>query len=233
MQVTTIRIDLNTAPSSILFLRSLILLILILITGTRPAGAALTDLSTEDMARLKDGKILLQTIHSEKPGAAARVIALFHSNANAVWDIIGYCKYEFIYMQGLKLCEMLEGDQFHMKMRHRVRKSWYTPTLDFTFEANREPGGNGEAHLIGGDLKVLQGEWKLFPLKHDNSVIVVHEIRIQPKIPAPKWLVRRSLRKDLSGMLACIRGLAKASGDKARTEADLKRCPGKKTAVSE
>ena len=208
------------------------LLILIALVSTRSSGAATKDLSDDEMARLKRGEVLLQTIQDEKPGAAARVTALFHTNAQAIWDIIGYCKYEYIYMQGLKYCEMLDGDQFHMTMRHRLRSSWYTPTLDFTFEANREPGGDGEAHLIDGDLKILEGSWKFSPLADDNNVIVVHEIRIQPKLPAPGWLVRRNLQRDLPAMLACIRGLARASGDDGRIEADLEKCPGEIPAVS-
>ncbi len=208
------------------FLRTLALLVLIVMGVTQLCEAASTGLNDDDMAGLQRGEILLQIIHTEKSGGAARVTALFHTSAEAVWDIIGYCKYQFIYMQGLELCEMLAGDQFHMTMHHRVRNSWYTPTLDFTFEAHRAPGGNGQARLIEGDLKVLEGQWKLFTLTDDNSVIVVHEIRIQPKIPAPKWLLRRSLRRDLPDMLACIRGLARASGDNGHIESDLERCPG-------
>jgi len=192
----------------------------------RSSEAASLDLNDNDMARLKRGEVLLQTIQDEKPGTAARVTALFQTNAQAIWDIIGYCKYEYIYMQGLKYCEMLDGDQFHMTMRHRIRNSWYTPTLDFTFEANREPGGDGEAHLIDGDLKILEGSWKFSPLADDNSVIVTHEIRIQPKLPAPAWLVRRNLQRDLPAMMACIRGLARASGGDDQIERDLKQCPG-------
>jgi hypothetical protein len=213
-------------------LRTLTLLILFLIVIARPAGAASSNMSDDDAARLKRGEILLQIIHDEKPGAAARVTAVFHSSASAVWDIIGYCKYELVYMQGLKSCEMLEGDRFHMTMRHRMRNSWYAPTMDYIFEARREPGGNGQAHLVEGDLKVLEGQWKFFPLADDYHVIVVHEIRIQPKIPVPKWLVRRSLRRDLPDMLACIRGLASASGRNSDIEDDLKRCPGKVSSVS-
>lgn len=208
------------------------LLILLMLTGMEVSAAASTDLNEDDVTRLKRGEILLQNIHVEKSGAAARVTALFHSNTNAVWDIIGYCRYQLVYMQGLKLCEVVEGDQFHMTMRHRIRNSWYTPTMDFTFEANREPGGNGQVLLLGGDLNILEGQWKLIPLAGDNHVIVIHEIRIQPKIPAPKWLVRRSLRKDLPGMLACIRGLARASGEDNLIEGDLKQCPGRISELS-
>ena len=214
------------------FLQALAILVLMTLVSTRFSEAASINLSDDELARLTRGEILLQIVQDEKPGSAARVTALFHTNAQAIWDIIGYCKYEFIYMRGLKLCEMLEGDQFHMTMRHRVRNSWYTPTLDFTFEANREPGGDGEAHLIDGDLKILEGRWKLSPLADNNSVIVVHEIRIQPKLPAPEWLVSRNLKRDLPAMMACIRGLARASGDDDHIEGDLKQCPGEISGVA-
>ena len=214
------------------FFRTTSLLVLIAGASLQISQAAAADLSDDDMARLQRGEVLLQTIHAEKSGGAARVVALFHTNANEIWNIIGYCEYEFIYIRGLKLCKMLEGNQFHMKMHHRLRNSWYSPTLDFTFEARREPGGDGEAHLIDGDLKILEGRWKLSPLGDDNSVIVVHEIRIQPKLPAPRWLVRRSLRRDLPAMMACIRGLARASGDNDLIVADLKQCPGEVSGVS-
>ncbi len=198
---------------------------LLVIPGvSEPAAAQQQNL---DLQRLQDGAILLQTLHSDKPGGAARVTALFHSSAEAVWNIIGYCEYEFIYIRGLSLCEVLEPGLRKMLMRHRLRNSWYTPALEFVFEAYRRPGNVGDARLVEGDLKVLQAQWKLVPAADDSYVVVTHEVRIQPRIPAPRWLVRRSLRKDLPDMLACIRGLAKASGDNARVLADLSRCAGK------
>lgn len=214
------------------FLQALAILVLMTLVSTRYSQAVSINLSDDELAHLTRGEILLQAVQDEEPGAAARVTALFHTNSQAIWDIIGYCKYEFIYMRGLKLCEMLDGDQFHMTMRHRIRNSWYTPTLDFTFEANREPGGDGQAHLIDGDLKILEGRWKLSPIANENSVIVVHEIRIQPKLPAPEWLVRHNLQRNLPAMMACIRGLARASGDNGQIEGDLKRCPGEISGVS-
>lgn len=232
MHVTTRDGIVLNVPRLSLFLQALAMPVLILIISTRLSVAVSIDLGDDDMDRLKRGEILLQTMHSEKPGAAARVTALFHGNADSVWDIIGFCKYEFIYVRGLKECEMLEGDQFQMTMHHRIRNSWYTPTLDFIFKAMREPGGDGYTQLLEGDLKVFEGQWEFFPLRDDNAVIVVHQLRVQPKIPAPKWLVRRSLHHDLPDMLACIRGLAGASGDKIHIEDDLDRCPGKISELS-
>ena len=194
--------------------------------------AAPAGLSDENLARLKRGEILLQTIHAEKPGAAARVTALLHTDADTVWNILGYCKYELIYVKGLKTCEMLEGDQYQMKVHHRLRNSWYTPTLDFVFAASRDADGTGRASLVSGDLKVFDGLWKLYPLESEDSVIAVHEIRIQAKMPAPKWLIRRTLHKDLPDMMACIRGLANASGTDRHVSRDLKRCAGDISALA-
>ena len=179
-----------------------------------------------DLARLKRGEILLQTIHRDKPGGAARVTALFHSTPEAIWDIIGYCEYEFIYIRGLKICEVLKPGQSQMVVHHRLRNNWYTPTLDFTFEASRSPDNMGEARLVSGNLKALHGLWRMVPLENEKYVIVVHEIRIQSMIPAPRWLVRRSLLNDLPDMIACIRGLARASGGNQQISDDLKRCAG-------
>jgi len=203
-----------------------ILLALVFSSGLGVAAPDPEQGSEVDLARLKNGEILLQIIDSDKPGGAARVSALFHSSVAAVWDIIGYCKYEFIYVRGLKKCEVLTPGLGNMRVHHRVKNSWYAPTLDFTFDASRGPGHVGEAHLVDGDLKVLQAKWYLVPNTDEAYVIVTHEIRIRTKIPSPRWMVRRTLSKDLPDMLACIRGLAKASGNGQRILGDLERCPG-------
>ena len=203
-----------------------LLLVLIFMAFPQWVLARQSGLSTEELARLKAGEILLQTIHEEKSGAAARVTALLYTSSSEVWNILGYCKYEMIYVKGLKLCEILAGNQFEMTVHHQLRNSWYTPTLDFVFAASRDSTGTGSATLVSGDLKVLEGQWNFYPLEVENGVIVVHEIRIESRFPAPKWLIRRSFKNDLPDMMACIRGLAAASGTDRLIQGDLKRCPG-------
>ena len=183
-------------------------------------------ITDEDLASLERGEILLESIQTDQTGVAMRVTALLQTTADEVWQILGYCQYELIYVKGLKVCEVLEGDQFQMKVHHRIRNSWYTPTLDFVIEATRDAEGIGRAVLVSGDLNVLDGRWELIRHENGSSVITIHEIRIQPKIPVPKWLVRHTLNNDLPDMMACIRGLANASGTERDITFDLKRCPG-------
>lgn len=108
-----------------------------------------------------------------------------------------------------------------------------TPEMMASEEDNDQRILNGEViirifdkDLSGGNLEVLQGVWEMAAVDQGRATIVSHEIRIQPSFPAPRWLIRRSLNKDLPDMLACIRGLAHASGEQAQEQADLQRCPG-------
>lgn len=205
--------------------RVLILLVLGVLAGTQTAYAALA-YSGDDMTRLARGEILVDTIHEEKAGGAARVTALFHTDTDTIWNTIGYCKYEFIYVRGLELCEVLVPGLTLIRKHHRVNNNWYTPTIDFVFEASRASPTHGEFHLVEGNLKVMEGQWNFQLLADGGGIVATHEIRIRSRFPAPRWLVRRVLKNDLPDMLACIRGLARASGDDKLLADDLGRCPG-------
>jgi hypothetical protein len=184
------------------------------------------DISESELRRLQSGEILAQTIHSEKSGGAARVTGLFHADAEAIWNVIGYCKNEYIYVRGLELCEVLVPGLQYIKKHHRVNNNWYTPTIDFVFEARRTSVTHGDFNLVEGNLKVMEGQWDFQPLAGGDGLVVSHDIRIRSRFPAPRWLVRRVLKNDLPDMLACIRGMAGASLDADQTSVDLARCPG-------
>ncbi|MCW8926464.1 MAG: hypothetical protein OQJ84_09420 [Xanthomonadales bacterium] len=195
----------------------------VLLLAAMQGSALETD---EDMQRLQAGEILVQTIHEDKSGGAARVTGLFYAEPEEIWNVIGYCKNEFVYVRGLEVCEVLVPGLQYIKKHHRVNNNWYTPTLDFVFEARRTSPTHGDFNLVGGDLKVMEGQWDFQPAPGGEGLVVSHDIRIQSKLPAPRWLVRRVLKKDLPDMLACIRGMAGASGNPDLLAGDLERCPG-------
>ena len=192
---------------------------LVVSLGAAPAFA------DDELARLESGEILAQSIHEDKSGGAARVTGLIHATAEELWDIINRCENEFIYVRGLELCEVVVPGQQYIKKHHRVNNNWYTPTLDFVFEARRLSATYGTFNLVEGNLKVMEGHWTVRPAP-DGGLVVSHELRIRSKLPAPRWLVRRVLKKDLPDMLACVRGLARGSVDAQLLARDLDRCPG-------
>jgi hypothetical protein len=205
-----------------LLLRSGTILALVVLTGAVQAISPTDD----ELKRLEQGEILTQTIHSQKSGGAARVTALFHASAEDIWNVIGYCENEFVYVRGLEVCEVLVPGLQYIKKHQRVKNNWYTPTIDYVFEARRNSPMHGDFNLVEGNLKVMQGQWLFQPLDGGAGLVVSHDIRIRSRFPAPRWLVRRVLKNDLPDMLACVRGMADASSTAARLATDLARCPG-------
>jgi len=129
-------------------------------------------------------------------------------------------------VRGLELCEVLVPGLQYIKKHHRVNNNWYTPTIDFVFEARRNSPTHGDFNLVEGNLKVMEGQWDFQPLDSGDGLVVSHDIRIRSRFPAPRWLVRRVLKNDLPDMLACIRGMAGASVTEDQSAADLALCPG-------
>ncbi|MGD9265021.1 MAG: SRPBCC family protein, partial [Lysobacterales bacterium] len=113
----------------------------------------------------------------------------------------------------------------YTRKHHRVKNNWYTPTIDFVYDTRRLSSTHSTFSLVEGNLKILEGHWDFQPAP-GGGLVVRHEIRIRSKFPAPRWLVRRVLKNDLPDMLACVRGLARGSGDAELLARDLGRCPG-------
>lgn len=206
-------------------------IVLVLLVVQNPLLAS-PQFDPEALARMQAGDVVVETLHKDQPGGAARVTATFFGDSDALWQVIGDCRFQMIYIKGISECEVLQPGSSTMVVRHRLRESWYTPTLDFSFTADRTKDGKGVAKLVAGNLKVFEGMWEVMPIKDTDMSIVNHEIRVQPKFLAPRWLIRRALKKDLPDMLACIRGLAAASADQQAQSVDLQRCPGDANEIS-
>jgi hypothetical protein len=71
-------------------------------------------------------------------------------------------------------------------------------------------------HRVDGDLKVLEGEWRLSPLAGGTRTHLAYESRLVSPFPAPAMIVRAVLRKDMPQTLANVR-------DASESEARLPR----------
>ena len=180
---------------------------------------------TEDeMARLKQGDLLIETVQSDSGQGAARLRALMHSPASTVWDVIRSCELAAVYVDGLEYCEVLEGRPDYSKTHQIVDKGWSSPRVDYIFEATLEPHRSMVFKLVEGNLKKMQGYWYLE--ETPDGLLVTHQLSVRPQFPAPRWLVKRFLTRGTADLLACIRRLAEGSISPALKRADIKRCPG-------
>jgi ribosome-associated toxin RatA of RatAB toxin-antitoxin module len=174
--------------------------------------------------RLAAGEIVTRETTSDGAGAAGRMQILVRAPARAVWDVIVSCELAFAFVDGLEYCEVVEEKGGRALVRQVVNQGWLLPTYDFVFESIRRPYQRIDVRLLEGNLKTLEASWDFE--ETPEGTLVDYGVRIQPSLPAPRFIVRRNINKGMPGMLACIRGLAGGSGSADREARDLARCPG-------
>lgn len=176
------------------------------------------------LERLQGGEIIAGETDSGGAGASGRMQLLVRAPARAIWDVIVSCELAFTFVQGLQACEVVEEGGGRAVVHQVVNQSWLIPTYDFVFESLRRPYERIDVRLLHGNLKALDGAWVF--RETDEGTLVDYRIRIQPSLPAPRFIVRRNISRGMPDMLACIRGLARGSGPEELERQDLGRCPG-------
>ncbi|NCF62702.1 MAG: hypothetical protein GWP58_07605 [Gammaproteobacteria bacterium] len=187
--------------------------------------AALDQPAPENLARLLNGEALLLDPQTDGAGGSARVQILAHVPARSFWEVIISCDLAFVFVDGLQSCEVIEDTGERALVHQVVKKGWPIPTQDFVFESLREPYDQMRFGLVEGNLKAMEGLWQFTEIP--EGLLVDYQLQVEPGVPAPRFMVRRNIRKDMPDLVACIRGLAGGSGSPAMSTADLARCPGK------
>lgn len=191
-----------------------------------PAGLAHAQALPDDaMQVLLGGEALVEYTQTEESGGAARVALVMRAPAEDLWAILLSCERSYEYVDGLRDCEVLEGDLQQALVRQSVKKHWLLPQLDYVIEFRRRPYSEIDFRKVEGDLKLLEGSWRFSDLPGGAGLLVTHEIRVRPSFPVPRWLVRRSIARDVPDMLYCLRALAGGSFSAAATTVDRALCP--------
>jgi hypothetical protein len=181
----------------------------------------------EILQRLRAGEIILENTRTDESGGTTRVLVFMKTPVERIWEAIYSCENAFIFLDGLKICEVLEDNGLVTLTRQVVNRGWLVPTQDYTFRTLREPFKHAEFKRTEGKPKVMEGSWDFIAMP--EGVVVIHEIRIKPDMPVPRFVVRRLMRRGMPEMIACIRGLAEGSVSPELEARDLGFCPGEWT----
>ena len=197
-----------------------ILLILVL-----PAPAALpAELpAPEIMQRLGAGEVVVRSIHEDESAGAARVMALFQSPAKTVWNVLLSCDQALRYVKGMTACKVLDSDGPISRVQHVVKRPWPLSPLDIVFAARYDPYSTIDFRLLEGNLHRFEGQWRFKQTEH--GLLLDYEVHIKPKVLAPRFLIRHSIRRQLPNLIACIRALSNGSGSPEKQATDQARCP--------
>lgn len=180
----------------------------------------------DELQRLEAGEIVVREARADAAGGGALSFAVFHVDIALLWDTIADCAANRRFVRGLRECEVEKRGAGRALTHQRLKPYALMPTLDYRFETVREPYDWIRIRLVGGDLRALEGAWRFEALHGGEAWLVVHEVHVQPLLPVPRWLARRTVRRDAGDLLACLRWETRGWPDPRQRGLDRGRCPG-------
>jgi|SRR5579859_4377909 hypothetical protein len=126
-----------------------------------------------------------------------------------VWSVMTDCDLAPKMVANLKSCRILDRDpQGRWDIREEITRMTFMPSVRTVYREDFDPPDGMAFHRTDGDLKVLEGEWRLAP--HGDQVRVTYEARVAAPFAVPGWVARIALRHDVPMALLALRREAMA-----------------------
>ena len=204
-------------------MRLFVVIVLLTLLSATPAESG-QRAGVDELEALRAGEVTIDTIRTDESGGAARFRIYIEAPVERIWAVIYSCEDSFVFLRGLRLCEVLEDTGDMRLTRQVVKTSWLVPKQDFTFRTVHESAGQANFERIEGSPRIMEGSWSFVAL--DNGLVATHEIRVKPDLPVPRFIIRHLMQRSMPLMLTCIRALATGSPDEALKVQDRASCGG-------
>ncbi|WGM38976.1 SRPBCC family protein [Caulobacter sp. NIBR1757] len=120
-----------------------------------------------------------------------------------VWAVLVDCAQAKKVISNLTVCRVVEKGAT-WDVREQVSKgNMFVPTIRNLVRADYTPYSRITFRRTGGDLKVMQGEWRLEP--RGRGTRLIYENRVAADIKLPAEVVRAGMKTDCSKVLVNLR----------------------------
>jgi uncharacterized protein YndB with AHSA1/START domain len=180
-----------------------VFLIIAALAAATPACAF--DLAPKAMAALDRGRPYAE-VRPDADGSSGQIRAAIDISAPqaVVWAVITDCDLAPKMVANLKSCRIVDRDPHgRWDVREQISKMTFLPSVRTVFREDFEPPRRLTFHRVDGDLKVLEGEWRLEP--HEGGTRVTYEARAAAPFSVPGWVARIALRHDVPAALLAMR----------------------------
>jgi Polyketide cyclase / dehydrase and lipid transport len=178
-------------------------LLMAVLMAASPADA--TELPQRALTVLERGRPYVE-VKPDAEGSSGVIFAAIDVAAPVavVWSVMTDCDLAVKMVANLKTCRILERDpQGRWDIREEVTSSTFMPAVRTVYREDFEPPRRMSFRRTGGDLKVLEGEWRLEP--HGDQVRVTYEAKVAAPFSVPGWVARLALRHDVPMALLALR----------------------------
>ena len=143
------------------------------------------------------------------PGGASGLIrgsVEIDATPEQVWEVLIDCAVAPQMVARLKSCRILERDpQGRWDVREHVSRAGPLPAVQSVFRSEYDRPRYIRFKRSGGEVKVLEGEWRLIPLTGGTRTKVLYESRASAPFAVPAPIARMILRHDVPEALAALR----------------------------
>ena len=174
------------------------------------------DLGWLDREALAARDIQVRT-RKDGPTVIVEVVALIDAPPAAIWDVLTACEIAPEYVSNIVSCERLEvvdGGRAELFVQ-TVKPAFFIPRFEQVFRLDYEPYERIDVLEVSGPLERMEGRWWFLPGAGD-TVMLAHSLEVDPGFPIPRFLLRATMRRDLTTIMEAVRARAEAGPEQRR-----------------
>lgn len=177
--------------------------------GLVPLAATAAVIPAAAAAQVADGEVWVRVV---QVGKAARITAAIDIDAppQRVWAVMTDCAQARRIIANLTVCRTVERGA-GWDVREQVTKgNLFVPTLRNLVRSDYQPYRLIRFRSVGGDIQVMEGFWRLEPIRGGKGTRVIYENKVAAPIAAPASVVRAGLKADCAKVLSNLRRISEA-----------------------
>jgi ribosome-associated toxin RatA of RatAB toxin-antitoxin module len=159
-----------------------------------------------------DARAVVSRTSRDDGAIAVETAALIDASVEAIWDVLTACEVAPEYVPNVVACEHVErlDDGRADVFVQTIKPMFFIPRFEYTFRLDYTPYERIEFERIsGGPLDRLEGAW-WFLAQPDGAVLLVHYLEVHPGVPIPRFMLRATMRRDLTKIMEAVRDRAEA-----------------------
>ena len=177
-------------------------------SGLDPAALDPAALDSAALKRLSAGEVLVSVEPDPKSaGGLARGVVEIAQAPQQLWAIMLDCKRTLKFVERLKSCTVMSADaQGKWDVReHVVEWIWPLPKVRSVIHSEYSPFNTIKFRRVEGDLKSLEGSWRLEPIKDGRTTRLFYSAQVDPGVSLPGAVVRSTIETELRNSLTGLR----------------------------
>lgn len=177
----------------------------LLLVVALPGEALAWEPGPKALARLEAGRPYVEVRGDADDGLIKGAIDIEAPPA-AVWKVVVDCNLAPRMVASLKSCRVIERDPAGAwDVREQISKPGFLPSVRSVFRSDYDPPHLVRYRRVDGDLRSLEGEWRLIPLRDGAATRALYENRAAMPYRLPGALMRMAARHDVAAALVALR----------------------------